>query len=394
MSKFGDAFKAARKKFEGSGSPTDYVFEFNGKKYSILKKGETKSGVMKKFKGVSRSLTPKLRPNTEKPLTQKQKDAIRDAQKRKAKPGGTAVSPRTGVGGGKFAGKGAGKDKPMDKGVQVPRADPPKGKPRNPRDNQSQSMKGMTEREKFILKTKMSKKAYDDEVAKIDAQLNKKRDAKKVLAALDQQGPDQSTQSYKAGKPRDPKDNQRQQKGMSLRDEALLRRQARKLEAEKATKRRLKKEDTKNANLIQRDSESRRRSGQTNMTTPSKPQISAAARGKLDNEYERPQRVGKDAPRGRMLADDYYDAYNPGGSVPAKKPMVMKDGKKIPAYAADGIGKMNKGGMTKKSGYMGGGMAKKKSGYMGGGMTKKKGVMTYNMGGMVKSQVNNLKGKK
>lgn len=336
MSAFGDAFKEARKKFEGSGSPTDYVFEFKGKKYSILKKGETKSGVMKKFKGVSRSLTPKLRPNTEKPLTQKQKDAIRDAQKstrtdlsqdssvtpkRKARPGGTAVSPRTGVGGGKFAGKGAGKDKPMDKGVQVPRADPPKGKPRNPRDNQAKT-------------------------------------------------------------------------GMSFRDEALLRRQARKLEAEKATKRRLKKEDTKNANRIQRDSESRRRSGQTNMTTPSKPQISAAARRRMDNEYERPQRVGKDAPRGRMLADDYYDAYNPGGSVPAKKPMVMKGGKKIPAYAADGIGKMNKGGMTKKSGYMGGGMAKKKSGYMGGGMTKKKGVMTYNMGGMVKSQVNNLKGKK
>jgi len=32
----------------------------------------------------------------------------------------------------------------------------------------------------------------------------------------------------------------------------------------------------------------------------------------------------------------------------------------------------------------------KKSGYMGGGMTKKK-VMTYNLGGMVKSQTNNLK---
>ena len=115
MSAFGDAFKAARKKFENSGSPTDYVFEFKGKKYSILKKGETKSGVMKKFKGVSRSLTPKLRPNQEQPLTQKQKDAIRDAQKRKAKPGGTAVPPRAGVGAGRFAGKGAGKDKPKVK---------------------------------------------------------------------------------------------------------------------------------------------------------------------------------------------------------------------------------------------------------------------------------------
>ena len=28
-------------------------------------------------------------------------------------------------------------------------------------------------------------------------------------------------------------------------------------------------------------------------------------------------------------------------------PMVMKDGKKVPAFAADGEGKMKKGGMTK-----------------------------------------------
>jgi len=48
-------------------------------------------------------------------------------------------------------------------------------------------------------------------------------------------------------------------------------------------------------------------------------------------------------------------------------PMVMKDGKKVPAYAADGVGKMNKGGMAKK--MMGGGMAK--TGYMYGGMAKK-----------------------
>lgn len=54
-------------------------------------------------------------------------------------------------------------------------------------------------------------------------------------------------------------------------------------------------------------------------------------------------------------------------------PMVMKDGKKVPAYAADGVGKMNKGGMAKKKPaakkMMGGGMAK--TGYMYGGMTKK-----------------------
>ena len=35
--------------------------------------------------------------------------------------------------------------------------------------------------------------------------------------------------------------------------------------------------------------------------------------------------------------------------------MVMKDGKKVPFYAPDGKGKMNKGGMMKKKGYSKGG---------------------------------------
>lgn len=45
--------------------------------------------------------------------------------------------------------------------------------------------------------------------------------------------------------------------------------------------------------------------------------------------------------------------------MPMKKggmPMVEKDGKKVPAFAADGKGKMSKGGMAKK--MMGGGMTK------------------------------------
>ena len=75
--------------------------------------------------------------------------------------------------------------------------------------------------------------------------------------------------------------------------------------------------------------------------------------------------------------------YNKGGSMP----MVMKAGKKVPAFAADGVGKMNMGGMAKKK-MMGGGMVK----YNKGGAAKNK-VMTYNMGGMVKSQVDNLKKK-
>lgn len=34
----------------------------------------------------------------------------------------------------------------------------------------------------------------------------------------------------------------------------------------------------------------------------------------------------------------------------AKMPMVKKDGKKVPAFAADGVGKMKKGGMADKMG--------------------------------------------
>jgi hypothetical protein len=45
-------------------------------------------------------------------------------------------------------------------------------------------------------------------------------------------------------------------------------------------------------------------------------------------------------------------------------PMVMKDGKKVPAFAADGKGKMAKGGMAKM--MAGGGMMKSKMMRSGG----------------------------
>jgi len=67
--------------------------------------------------------------------------------------------------------------------------------------------------------------------------------------------------------------------------------------------------------------------------------------------------------------------YAAGGALPMKKNPA---GEMVPAYAMDGKGKMNKGGMMKKKGYAKGGM--KKKGYAAGGK-----VMTYNVGGMVKS---------
>ena len=64
-----------------------------------------------------------------------------------------------------------------------------------------------------------------------------------------------------------------------------------------------------------------------------------------------------------------------------KLPMVEKDGKKVPAFAADGKGKMAKGGMAKK-GYAGGGKVKKKGFMAGGPMPPMGGGMGKVAGGM------------
>ena len=65
---------------------------------------------------------------------------------------------------------------------------------------------------------------------------------------------------------------------------------------------------------------------------------------------------------GGGMAKKKGSMYNKGGM-----PMVMKAGKKVPAFAADGVGKMNMGGMAKKkkkpmaaTGYRHGGDVKKK----------------------------------
>jgi hypothetical protein len=50
-----------------------------------------------------------------------------------------------------------------------------------------------------------------------------------------------------------------------------------------------------------------------------------------------------------------------GGYAGGGMPMVEKAGKKVPAFAADGVGKMKHGGMAKK--MMGGGMAYSAGGY-------------------------------
>jgi len=77
---------------------------------------------------------------------------------------------------------------------------------------------------------------------------------------------------------------------------------------------------------------------------------------------KKPMMKKKGMARGGMKKKGYAK----GG---AKLPMAKdpKTGKMVPAFAMDGKGKMNKGGMMKKKGMAKGGM--KKKGYAKGGMT-------------------------
>ena len=94
------------------------------------------------------------------------------------------------------------------------------------------------------------------------------------------------------------------------------------------------------------------------------------------------------ANKGGMMMKKKKAGYAAGGM-----PMVMKGGVKVPAFAADGKGKMNMGGMAAKKKpaakkMMAGGMATKKKPaakkMMAGGMTKKSGYM---YGGMAKKKM-------
>jgi len=73
-----------------------------------------------------------------------------------------------------------------------------------------------------------------------------------------------------------------------------------------------------------------------------------------------------------------------GGYADGGMPMVMKDGQKVPAFAADGKGKMNKGGMAMKKMASGGlaGGHKSADGIVSKGKTKAKQVTMGGSTGM------------
>jgi len=136
-------------------------------------------------------------------------------------------------------------------------------------------------------------------------------------------------------------------------------------------------------------SETRRQKNQTS-TPKKKPEYSGGQR----KAAEKNKPIDKKVPG---LKKSLRPKARPKNLKDGGMPMVMKDGKKVPEYAADGIGKMNKGGMAMKkptTKMMAGGMAAKKKPaakkMMAGGMAKKKmmaGGMTksnYMYGGMAK----------
>ena len=113
----------------------------------------------------------------------------------------------------------------------------------------------------------------------------------------------------------------------------------------------------------------------SSIKTMLKKMIKAKRKAFQDMQSAEVDKVGRKSSQANRDKKD-FKGYDPSKALPFNKggmPMVMKDGKKVPAYAADGVGKMNKGGMAKKKPaakkMMGGGMAK--TGYMYGGMAKK-----------------------
>jgi hypothetical protein len=92
----------------------------------------------------------------------------------------------------------------------------------------------------------------------------------------------------------------------------------------------------------------------------------------------------KGAPKAMVKHEMAEMGMKKGGYASGGMPMVMKDGKKVPAFAADGQGKMKAGGMAKK--MMGGGMTYSAGGYTraADGIAKKgktKGAQVRMMGG-------------
>jgi hypothetical protein len=108
-----------------------------------------------------------------------------------------------------------------------------------------------------------------------------------------------------------------------------------------------------------------------------------------------PTSVGKDfvtADKGKKFSKGGdMKKMNMGGYADGGMPMVMKDGKKVPSFAADGVGKMAKGGMAHKDVKMDKKMMQKAVNKHEGRLHKGAAMTKLSKGGMAPSKMGTVK---
>jgi hypothetical protein len=108
-----------------------------------------------------------------------------------------------------------------------------------------------------------------------------------------------------------------------------------------------------------------------------------------------PQSVGKEfnkADKGKTFKQGGdMKKMNMGGYADGGMPMVMKDGQKVPAFAADGKGKMAKGGMAHKDVKMDKAMMQKAVNKHEGRLHKGAAMTKLSKGGMAPSKMGSVK---
>jgi len=108
-----------------------------------------------------------------------------------------------------------------------------------------------------------------------------------------------------------------------------------------------------------------------------------------------PTSVGKDfvtADKGKTFKQGGdMKKMNMGGYADGGMPMVMKDGKKVPSFAADGVGKMAKGGMAHKDVKMDKKMMQKAVNKHEGRLHKGESMTKLAKGGVAPSKMGSVK---
>ena len=108
-----------------------------------------------------------------------------------------------------------------------------------------------------------------------------------------------------------------------------------------------------------------------------------------------PQSVGKEfnkADKGKTFKEGGdMKKMNMGGYADGGMPMVMKDGKKVPTFAADGVGKMKKGGMAHEDVKMDKKMMQKAVNKHEGRLHKGESMTKLAKGGMAPSKMGAVK---